>query len=581
MCIRDSTRADKLGNWVVIFAALDKGGPLQLIVKGKNTIILNDILIGDVWFCSGQSNMDMNVLSSKNAVEELKDINYPNIRLFTASYEMSERPQPDLKTGKWDVCSEETVKYFSAVGYFFGRKINKDLNVPIGLINSSWGSTNIQCWMSEEGMGEFKNYLPALAELKTKNYEQLTIERDRRQNEWNDSLKNTEPGTLNKWYLPQTNDADWTNLNVPITWEHAGFKGDGVGWFRKEFDLTQEEAANTIIFHLGLIDNADETFLNGEKIGECNVYNVQRIYPAIATTLKKGKNVLAVKVYNYGWDAGFIGQAADMFYQSKSTKKTLAGIWKFKPGYFSPEPAALISPNNYPTLLYNTKVNPFINFAIKGALWYQGENNSQQPEEYRSLLPALIKDWRKKWGIGDFPFLIVQLPNFMPADDQPSDGNWAKFRASQAAALLLPNTAIAVTIDAGEGDDIHPKNKQAVAYRLALAAKKIAYQQNGVFTGPTFKSFSTNSNKAIVDFENKGGGLITLDKYGFVKGFAVAGADHKFYWAKAFIEENKVVVFSDQVAKPIAIRYAWGNNPDVGLYNAENLPAAPFRTDNW
>jgi sialate O-acetylesterase len=435
--------------------------------------------------------------------------------------------------------------------------------------------------MSSDAISEFKNYLPALAELKTKNYEQLTKERDRRQVEWNDTLLNLESGTVNKWYLPETDDNDWTKIYVPAVWQSVGIKGNGVGWFRKEFDLNEKEASNNVLFFLGIIHNAEETYLNGVKIGKSDDYNRPRIYAATPSILRKGKNVLAVKVYNYWGDGGFISKAEDLYYQTKTENKPLSGPWKFKIGYFSPNPDVVINRNNYPTLLYNTMVNPLVRFPIKGVLWYQGENNVGKAVEYRNLLPAMIMDWRKQWNIGDFPFLIVQLTNIQKSDDFPVESVWAQLREAQASSLTLSNTGLAVTIDIGEADNIHAKNKQDVGYRLSLAARKIAYGEDIIYSGPTLKSFKMEGNKAIIEFDNIGSGLVSNDKYGYVKGFSIAGPDHKFYWAKAEIKDNKVMVSSEKVNSPVAIRYAWGNNPDASLYNIEKLPCVPFRTDNW
>jgi len=574
-----SVKADKSGNWQVVFPAFGASGPCQLEVKGKNTITLNDVMIGDVWFCSGQSNMEFSVRKANNAEVELKDTNYPNIRLFSVPNGKSETPQNDIREKRsWMVSSSETVRDFSAVGYFFGKNLNKEQNVPIGLINSSVGGTAIQDWMNMESVGEFPAYQSAVKEMKTINYEALQKESQRREGEWRDTIFHLEPGTINKWFLPETKTNDWTPITVPWEWSKIGLNGNGVGWFRKEFELTEEEAASNALIFLSIIFNDDETWLNGVKIGECSEYYQKRIYFATPPLLRKGKNVLVVKVYNYWFTGGFIGKADEMYIQIKAAKKSLAGDWLFKKGYIAPNPGLTVTKTYYPSLLYNSMVNPVTKFPIKGVIWYQGEANQGEAAEYRSLLPSMINGWRKKWDIGDFPFLIVQLANYIESD--ATDSNWAFLREAQASALSLPNTGLAVTIDIGEGEDIHPKNKQDVGFRLALAAQKVAYGQNVVFSGPTFKSIKIEGNTAIIDFDNQGSGLISNDKYGFLKGFVIAGADHKFYWAKASIEGNKVVVSSSHVAAPVAVRYAWGNNPDASLYNAEKLPAIPFRTDN-
>jgi len=573
--------AGKTGTWQVTFPPLAQGGPLQLVVKGKNTITLNDILIGDVWVCSGQSNMDFALSKAKNVDNELKDADISGIRLFSVPQETSNIPETDMKSVSWKVCSDEVAKTFSAVAYFFGKNLNKELNVPIGLIQTSWGGTGIQTWMSKDALSAYPKYQGKIEELGKIDYQQVNRTKEQRQKEWNDTLSIYEPGVTQKWNMPEYSDKDWSSINIPNSWETLGVKGEGVGWFRKEFFLTEEQASGNGILNLGHVSQTDETFLNGIKVGENRSENRSSIYPICQGMLKSGRNVLAVKVCNL-WDTGALQSPADQIYlKTNNARLLLSGAWKFKKGYFSRNPALTYSPNSYPTLLFNAMVSPLINFPIKGVIWYQGEQNAGNPKEYSELLPAMIKDWRQKWQIGDFPFLIVQLANFMQPDDLSSKSNWAELREAQAMALSLPNTGLAVAIDIGETEDVHPKNKQDVGSRLASAARKIAYSENVVFSGPTYKRFTVEGNKVAIDFDNRGTGLISSDKYGFVKGFALAGTDQKFYWAKAFLEGNKVIVYSEKVVTPVAIRYAWGDNPDATLYNVEKLPAVPFRTDNW
>jgi sialate O-acetylesterase len=553
-------------------------------ISGKNAISLKNILMGDVWFCSGQSNMDMSVIGSKNADWEIEHANYPTIRLFTVPGKMSERPGQDINGGKWLVCNPKSVSNFSAAAYFFARKINADLNVPIGMIKCSWGGSIIQTWMSLEAISGFKNYLPALEELKTKDFEKVIAERDRRQAEWADSLRNTEPGAVNKWYLPETDVTDWKTINVPAFRQSQKNK-NGVGWYQTEFQLSGEEISGGIALSLGTIQVADETYLNGTKIGGSEEYSQSRNYKASPDILRSGKNVLAVKIYNYWGGGGFTGNPEDICIQTNKGRKNLSGQWKYRDGYFSINPFSVVGPNNYPGLLYNGMVNPVTKFPIKGALWYQGEgnaNNMEEAEEYRGLLAAMIKDWREKWGIGNFPFLVVQLPNYRVLDVLPTEKAWAILRDAQVSAMSLPNTGLAVTIDLGEADNIHPKNKQDVGYRLALQALKVAYGKNSIeSSGPVFSSQNLEGNKIRLKFDHVGTGLVTRGKNGMVNGFAICGADGKFVWAKAHIENNEVIISSEQVSTPVAVRYAWSDNPGgIDLYNKEGLPARQFRTDN-
>lgn len=575
-----TTGADK--NWQVVFPPSAWGGPYTLTVNASNRIVLNDVMVGDVWFCSGQSNMAMSVSGASNADQELKDIDYPGIRLFRVPEEMSATEQDTIAKTSWSRSDIDAVPGFSAVAYFFGRELNRALNIPIGLIQCSWSGTHIQTWMSGEAISVFPAYGPALEELKTKDYTVLSRKRDIDYASWTDTLRSLEPGTINKWQLPQTGDTGWTHISLPFTWNTAGYKGNGVGWFRKEFYLAKDEAAHNILLMLGTIQTGDEVYLNGEKIGECFVADQPRIYPGLPAQLREGKNYIAVKVYNEWGEGGFSGRPQDIYLQTKNGRRSLNDAWTFRAGYISPNPALSIHPTNYPTLLYNSMVHPFVKFPVKGIVWYQGENNSDAPEEYRQLLPAFISDWRRQWGLPDLPFLVVQIPNFMHDGDMPPvHCNWALLREAQLSALRLPNTGLAITIDLGNPDNIHPGNKQDLAHRVVLQALKLVYGKNIIASGPVFTSMELQDSKAIVHFGNTGTGLITKDKYGYVKGFAIAGEDRKFYWAKAAINGSTVEVYADRVKKPVAVRYAWSFSPDVTLYNSEGLPAAPFRTDQW
>lgn len=407
------------GTWQVKLDAMAYGGPFEMTIEGKNTIVLKNILIGDVWICSGQSNMEWRVQNSNYAQEEIAAANFPEIRLFDVKHRMAAEPKDNLADEKWQICSPKTISAFSAVGYFFGQELYKNLNIPIGLISTNWGGTVSETWTSAGTISEFS-----------------------------------------------------------------------------EFD---------------------------EKMKKLKSINIDKM----------------------------------------------------------PEQAQ-IGPNSFPTLLYNGMVYPLLSYAIKGAIWYQGESNAGRAFQYRKLFPAMITDWRKSWGQGDFPFFFVQLANFRQPVAKPEESTWAELREAQNMALQLPNTGVAVIIDIGEAEDIHPTNKQDVGYRLALAARKIAYGQDLVYSGPIYKSMQIEEDKIRIKFSNTGSGLIVKDPYGYLKGFSISGNDHKFVWAKAFQDGNDIIVYSDKMTKPVAVRYGWADNPhDVNLYNREGLPASPFRTDDW
>jgi len=582
---KETTRANKEGKWEVTLNPFKAGGPHQLIVKGENTITFENVLIGDVWLASGQSNMEWPVNRSDNAEEEIQLADFKNIRLFTVPRKMASKPQSDFSGGRWKVCSPETVGDFSAVAYYFGRNLHNQLDVPIGLINSSWGGTVAETWISPEVMKKDKDFKAMMSEEGVPDLEEQEEVARKKMKNWLSKIEQEDQGRAAKWENPETNDAGWKEMNLPVLWEQAGLSNlDGVVWFRKEFQLSEAEASRGMILNCGPVDDSDFTYVNGNLIGKnIDKYNLDRRYKVPAENLKEGKNVIAIRVVDNGGGGGFSGTEDQLYYMTGEGKKSLAGQWKYNVGVAGEAPSSPRSgPNIYPSLLFNGMINPITSFPVRGTIWYQGESNAGRAWQYRRLFRKLIKDWRAQWDQPEMPFLFVQLANFMKADHQPVESEWAELREAQALALELPKTGMAVAIDIGEADDIHPRNKQDVGKRLALSALKVSYGQDIVHSGPMYESFTVQGNKAVLEFTSTGSGLVADDKYGYLKGFAIAGEDHQFHWARARIEDNKVVVWSDEVEKPVAVRYAWGNNPeDANLYNEEGLPAVPFRTDNW
>lgn len=581
---KESTRANKEGKWELTLSPFSAGGPHELVVKGQNTISFNNVMIGDVWLASGQSNMEWSVNRSDNAEEEIQLANFKNIRLFTVPREISSTPLTDFEEGQWQECTPETVGDFSAVAYFFGRNLHNQLDVPIGLINSSWGGTVAETWISPGVMKKDKDFKEIMSDENVPDLEEQEKAAKQKMEHWLSKIKKEDKGRAEKWENPETDDAKWEDMSLPVSWEQAGLPDiDGVVWFRKEFSLTDAEASQALILNLGPIDDSDYTYINGKLIGKnIDKYNLDRRYTVAADNLEPGKNVIAIRVVDTGGGGGFTGTGNQLYYMTVQGKKSLAGKWKYNVGIAGEAPSSPQSgPNIYPSLLFNGMINPITNFPIRGTIWYQGESNAARAWQYRRLFTNLINDWRNQWNQPEMPFLFVQLANFMKADHQPVESEWAELREAQATALNLPNTAMAVAIDIGEANDIHPRNKQDVGKRLALAALKVSYGRDVVHSGPVYESLAVEGNKAILEFSSKGGGLMADDKYGYLKGFTIAGKDQEFHWARARVEDGKVVVWSDQVEKPVAVRYAWGNNPeDANLYNEEGLPASPFRTDN-
>ncbi len=579
-----STVGNENGKWLLYMDPMSEGGPYELSIVATNKIVLKNILIGEVWVCSGQSNMEWPVSSVNHAEEEIATANFPNIRLYSVPKKISALPKEDTESGEWQICSPASIPGFSAVGYFFGRNLHLNLNVPIGLINSSWGGTILETWASMEAVSAIPDFQEALSDLRKADLSAMEVNLEKQMIDWNKKIESNDFGRTNKWEDNDLDDTGWKSMKLPQTWETDGLNMDGVVWFRKEITLDSAEVKGGISINLGPIDDSDQSYCNGKKIGETeNLYSKKRVYRADAEVLKTGRNVIAVRVIDTGGGGGIWGDSADLNYVSVKGKTSLAGSWKYAIGIDpGPNPNSQVGPNAYPTLLFNGMIKPLIPYAIQGAIWYQGESNASRATQYQIIFPMLINDWRKQWENPDLSFLFVQLANYMPAKSEPGNSEWAELRDAQLKTLSVNKTGMAVIIDRGEASDIHPRNKQDVGYRLSLAARKVTYNQDLVYSGPSYESYSIDGNKIILKFRNIGSGLVANEKYGYLKGFSIAGEDKKFVWAKALIDGDKVIVWSDDVSNPLSVRYAWADNPDdANFYNKEGLPASPFRTDDW
>lgn len=579
-----AVRSDAKGKWLVKLEALPAGGPYSLQVKGRNELTFSNVLIGDVWVCGGQSNMQWKVEQTGFKETDTLLVNANRIRFFTVLTEMDYQPREDLKGLGWQELSWKNIETFSAVAYHFGKNLNQDLNVPIGLISNNLGATSVETWMSNESLWQFPVFQEEMKPTVStgKSFAQLKADFEQYKRKWYSRHYYTGPGVKAQWYLPGTDFSDWQPISLAgNTWEQEpGLKDfDGAVWLKTTFDFDPDKTKDTWNLQLAQIDDYDIAWVNGVKVGETFGAHNHRNYKVPVSLLKPRDNLLVVRVFDTGGVGGFTTSA---FWGNP----VLWGKWFYKKGAaidVAQFPKPIVpdaTPFSSPGVLFNANIAPLQNLAIKGVIWYQGEANADRAEEYRSLFPAMIRSWRKNWHDDQLPFVFVQLANYMKEAPEPAQSTWAELREAQAMALQLPNTAMATAIDLGEADDIHPKKKEAVGKRLAMAALKMVYQREIDAQGPVFSHMQIQGREAVISYV--AGGIHTTDKYGFVKGFQIAGADQQFHWALARIAGEQVVVFSDQVPVPVAVRYAWSDNPgELNLRNKAGLPAIPFRTDQW
>ncbi len=581
------------GKWMVTLPAMSAGGPFTMTIKGNNEITIKDILIGDVWFCSGQSNMVINMERVKEKYpDDIGSANYPQIRnFFIPTLADATKIHDDLPPGKWIAANPENVLTFGAASYFFARQIYQKYHIPIGLINSSVGGTPIEAWISEDGIKPFPQYESVVERFRDTAF----LNRMNRRPPPNPGAArpaaNPDMGVSGPktWFDVDYVPEGWHKFWLPGYWADQGVKGlNGTVWFRKEIDVPASMTGIPAKIFMGRIVDADFVYVNGVLAGNITYQYPPRRYDLPIGRLKPGKNIIVVKVVNTAGKGGFVPDKP-YFILAGGEKIDLRGDWQYKVGQVLQRGGGppgggggggVPSQQNSPTGLYNTMVAPAINYGVKGFLWYQGETNSGKADEYQYLLPALINDWRAKWQQGVLPFLYVQLPNFMEVDYSPSESQWAQLRDGQRKSLSVPNTAMAVVIDAGEWNDIHPLNKKDVGERLALGGRHLAYGENIVYSGPLYQSQKIDGNKIILSFTNIGSGLM-IKGTGDLYYFSIAGADKKFVWAKATIDGDKVIVWADGIDHPQFVRYAWADNPEgANLYNKEGLPASPFESSD-
>ena len=568
------------GCWKVVLEPLAASSKSEIltIATGRESLTLKNVLVGEVWLCSGQSNMEWPVQKALNANIELSQADNPLIRIFDMPRQPSAFPQKDVpRVTDWKVCSPENIKDFSAVGYFFGRDLQKDLNVPIGLIDSSWGGTMAESWISAEALGIIPETQKTLHNLKDR-----SVASSR---QCAAGIYQAEP-LKNGWAELACPAAEsWPVMKLPAKWQQRGLDFSGIIWFRHKIMLPEQWAGHDLELSLGAVDKTDITYFNEVKVGatgglfDQSVYSRRRIYKVPGHLVKAGANVIAVRARSEFYDGGMTGPAEAMSLKCPdlpdSKPLELAGDWRYAVEHC----LGLCSPN-LPTQLFNGMVQPLMPLAFRGVIWYQGEDNQNNPELYQKLLSTLITDWRSRWGQGNFPFLIVQLANFRSPMEFQADSRWAVLREAQAqTAAALPNVDMITAIDIGEPGDVHPKNKQEVGRRLAVNALAEVYGKNVANgRGPIFKAVKLDGGSLRISFDNTEGCLkiAGTDK---LKGFVIAGEDGKFYTANARIDGNTVILNSALVPAPCAARYDWADSPVGNLCNKYDLPAEPFRTD--
>lgn len=577
--------ADAAGSWRAELPPMKAGGPLVLTVTGDgSSLSFGNVLVGDVWVCSGQSNMEWTVVDSMQGAEEVAAANDPGIRHFKVPKSWAASPSDTLAGGAWEAADPEHAGGFTAVGYFFARELRRHHDVPIGLLNTSWGGSRIEPWMSAEALGVDAATMASLLDAEAAQ-EQTTLATLRAKVGELPSSDGNDVDGRPAWAAPGLDDSGWLELAAATLWEEQGWDGlDGIAWYRASFELTADEAKTGIRLGLGTIDDSDTTWVNGTHVGRTEwAWNRARVYDVPAGALRPGPNVIAIRVEDGGGGGGLYGGADTRFVEAGSIRRPLPERWRFRISWVNV--SSEYRKNQVRTVLYNRMIHPLLDFPVAGFLWYQGESNAGGDDAfaYRTLFATMIRQWRADWGRGDLPFLWVQLANFMAPVEEPGDSDWAMLRESQSAVLALPRTGQAVAIDIGDAADIHPRNKQEVGRRLALAARRVAYGEELVFSGPTYRSHELRDGRVVIAFDHVAGGLAARDRSdGKILEFAIAGADRHFLRAEAVIEGDRVVVWHEKVPQPAAVRYAWADNPaDANLVNAGGLPASPFRTDDW
>lgn len=570
------TRAEN-GQWRLELPPHPAGGPHQLTIKSTETLTVNNVYFGDVWLTSGQSNMELTMARVEEAYPlDVAEADFPLIREFTVpdTYRF-DAANTDYDGGQWRSATPQNIRHLSAVAYYFARQIHLDQNVPIGIVNASLGGSPVEAWMHKDILTPYPDKIAAGERFADPAVDQQTRKDDKaRSDAWYGKLHQADKGLQStpKWYAPQLDDSDWQPISLPGNLPTSGKDFIGVWWLRKTLHL-DEVPSGPVTLRLGRIVNADTAYINGHEVGGTGYQYPPRRYNVTPDMLKKGDNVIAIRITSGGGSTGFVQDKA-YFLGTDKARYSLVGEWHFKIAAEMPRMAGSTFIRWQPMGLYNAMIAPATQYPVKGALWYQGESNSGAPHDYAEKLTAMIKHWRAQWQQPEMPFIVVQLTNFMERRSQPVDSNWAVLRDQQQQVGQLENTGSVVTLDVGEWNDIHPVNKAAVGERLALAARHIAYNQDIAYQGPLATKAQREDGKVIVHFSHTGTGLTEASP--LTQSFAIAGADKQFYWADVSVNKDSVTLVSDKVSQPMYVRYAWADNPEPGLFSSTGLPAPAF-----
>lgn len=580
-----TAKADQEGHWSVTMEDLQPGGPYEMTVTaGSESRVIRDVLVGDVWVLGGQSNMELPVRRTLDLLaDEVKDVNLPFIRHFAVPQIYNfHGPQSEVTGGKWTKAAGDEVLDFSGTGFYFARAMYKRYGVPVGLIRTAVGGTPVEAWMSEETLRTYPGYGETIDQLKDDDYVASVKQREEASSRaWYHHLRESDEGLRGKWFEPDVDTSDWKAFEVPNSWKGTELEPiRGAVWFRRTFEVPESMAGQEVKLYVGTIVDADDTYVNGVHVGSTAYRYPPRRYVIPSGILKSGTNTITVRVVSTGSTGEFIEDMPYKIRAANGEEISLEGVWKYRLGtsVSAPEPVTFFQYK--PAGLYNGVIAPLRNYVIRGALWYQGESNTGSPKGYNELFTDMVRDWRNNWGIGDFPFIYAQLPNFGSPESYQENSHWALLRHEQRKGLAtVENAAMAVIIDVGEHNDLHPQDKKSVGERMAKCAMKLAFGEELVYSGPMYRSMEREGHAIRIHFDHTGSGLVAGGD-GTLKGFVICGPDGKYLPAQAVISGDSVIVSNEQIQEPVHVRYAWADNPfDANLYNREGLPASPFTTE--